>query len=93
MQLYFYHKEKSKEHDAEKITTAIDREVKAFRKKFGYMPDGVVVRKDEMNGNVGYARLEVRAVTKGCQPSHFFLFPVVKKRTPRVLEKERKPYV
>jgi len=95
MQLYHYEKEKDEEKDKEhkRLLEAINWKVEEFTKKFGYRPDGVQVRKDEVNGNFDYDGMQIQIVERGCQPSHFFLYPVVKKRTPRVLEKERKPYV
>ncbi len=96
MSLQFYQKHKSKYNPEEKIKDAITRALSEFEKKYGYRPDGVILREDEVNGNFhliteAHKDIEFRLVRTGCTPSHFMLYPAITKRIPRILTVKRNP--
>lgn len=66
----------------------VDEAIVLFTRKHGYKPKLLYVRADECNG----IEFPIPAVigNHGVTPSHFMLGPVVNRRNPRLLNKERK---
>lgn len=96
MSLYYYQRVANKRSPAEKISDAIEKAISEFGVKYGYCPEGIIIREDEVNGNFHslreeYKDIEFVLVSAGCTPSHFMLFPVVDKRIPRILKVKRSP--
>jgi hypothetical protein len=77
-----------------RLSQAIPLAVDSFRAKYGYNPDKVLVRSDELHmDDIISADLKLEVVIKGLPPQHFKLGPAVVKRRPRIIKIDRRPVI
>lgn len=88
--LYCYRLYKSKDGPAEDLAEMVNTAVKDFERNYGYVPKFAIVHADEVKKGHKF-RIAVRKVARNCAPGHFYLYPFITKRHPRVLEGDRVP--